>query len=88
MTVKSDTDGDYGKCPKCGKPIKKIVTRKATFYGCTGYPDCDFTSFDPIADEKCPKCGAYTVVKDQKNGKYIKCSNKNCDYKRNLDKKN
>ncbi len=88
MTVKSDTDGDYGKCPKCGKPIKKIVTRKATFYGCTGYPDCDFTSFDSIADEKCPKCGAYTVVKDQKNGKYIKCSNKNCDYKRNLDKKN
>lgn len=88
MTVKSDTDGDYGKCPKCGKPIKKIVTRKATFYGCTGYPDCDFTSFDPIADEKCPKCGAYTVVKDQKNGKYIKCSNKNCDYKRNFDKKN
>lgn len=87
-TVKSDTDGDYGKCPKCGKPIKKIVTRKATFYGCTGYPDCDFTSFDPIADEKCPKCGAYTVVKDQKNGKYIKCSNKNCDYKRDLDKKN
>ena len=86
--VKSDTDGDYGKCPKCGKPIKKIVTRKATFYGCTGYPDCDFTSFDPIADEKCPKCGAYTVVKDQKNGKYIKCSNKNCDYKRDLDKKN
>lgn len=64
------------------------MTRKATFYGCTGYPDCDFTSFDPIADEKCPKCGAYTVVKDQKNGKYIKCSNKNCDYKRNLDKKN
>ncbi len=88
MTVKSDTDGNYGKCPKCGKPIKKIVTRKATFYGCTGYPDCDFTSFDPIADEKCPKCGAYTVVKDQKNGKYIKCSNKNCDYKRNFDKKN
>ena len=87
-TVKSDIDGDYGKCPKCGKPIKKIVTRKATFYGCTGYPDCDFTSFDPIADEKCPKCGAYTVVKDQKNGKYIKCSNKNCDYKRDLDKKN
>lgn len=87
-TVKSDTDGYYGKCPKCGKPIKKIVTRKATFYGCTGYPDCDFTSFDPIAEEKCPKCGAYTVVKDQKNGKYIKCSNKNCDYKRDLDKKN
>ena len=85
--TKSDETGDYGKCPKCGKPLKKIVTRKATFYGCTGYPDCDFTSFDPVTDEKCPKCGAYTVRKESKNGNYIKCSNKNCDFKRDIDKK-
>lgn len=86
--TKSETDGDYGKCPKCGKPLKKIVTRKATFYGCTGYPDCNFTSFDPVAEEKCPECGAYTVVKELKNGKFIKCSNKDCGYKREIDKKN
>ena len=86
--TKSETDGDYGKCPKCGKPLKKIVTRKATFYGCTGYPDCSFTSFDPVAEEKCPECGAYTVVKELKNGKFIKCSNKDCSYKREIDKKN
>ena len=85
--TKSDETGDYGKCPKCGRPLKKIVTRKATFYGCTGYPDCDFTSFDPVADEKCPKCGAYTVKKESKNGNFIKCSNKNCDFKRETDKK-
>ena len=86
--TKSETDGDYGKCPKCGKPLKKIVTRKATFYGCTGYPDCSFTSFDPVAEEKCPECGAYTVVKELKNGKFIKCSNKDCGYKCEIDKKN
>ena len=86
--TKSETDGDYGKCPKCGKPLKKIVTRKATFYGCNGYPDCSFTSFDPVAEEKCPECGAYTVVKELKNGKFIKCSNKDCGYKREIDKKN
>lgn len=86
--TKSETDGDYGKCPKCGKPLKKIVTRKATFYGCTGYPDCSFTSFEPVAEEKCPECGAYTVVKELKNGKFIKCSNKDCGYKREIDKKN
>lgn len=86
--TKSETDGDYGKCPKCGKPLKKIVTRKATFYGCTGYPDCSFTSFDPVAEGKCPECGAYTVVKELKNGKFIKCSNKDCGYKREIDKKN
>lgn len=86
--TKSETDGDYGKCPKCGKPLKKIVTKKATFYGCTGYPDCSFTSFDPVAEEKCPECGEYTVVKELKNGKFIKCSNKDCGYKREIDKKN
>ncbi len=72
-------------CPKCGKPLKKITTRKATFYGCSGYPDCDFTSSDPPSDQKCPTCGAYLVVKTGKNGKYLKCSNKSCKYKQNVD---
>ena len=87
-------DGDGGDkkaddiqvpCPKCGKSLKKITTRKATFYGCTGYPDCDFTSSDPPSDQKCPTCGAYLVVKTGKNGKYLKCSNKSCKYKQNVD---
>ncbi|MDE6200462.1 MAG: type I DNA topoisomerase [Clostridiales bacterium] len=72
-------------CPKCGKPLKKITTRKATFYGCSGYPDCDFTSSDPPSDKKCPTCGAYLVVKTGKNGKYLKCSNKDCKYKQNVE---
>ena len=70
-------------CPKCGKPLKKITTRKSTFYGCSGYPDCDFTSSDPPSDKKCPTCGAYLVVKTGKNGKYLKCSNKECKFKQN-----
>ncbi|MDE6029578.1 MAG: type I DNA topoisomerase [Clostridiales bacterium] len=72
-------------CPKCGKPLKKITTRKATFYGCSGYPACDFTSSDPPSDQKCPTCGAYLVVKTGKNGKYLKCSDKSCKYKQNVD---
>lgn len=36
------------KCPKCGKPMRKMVARKgrnagSSFWGCTGYPDCDGT---------------------------------------------
>ncbi len=78
--------GDFGKCPQCGKPLKKIVTKKATFYGCTGYPECSFTSFDPVAEEKCPVCGAYTVEKHLKSGDFIKCSNKECSFKRSVEK--
>ena len=39
-------------CPKCGKRIieKRSNKSKKTFYGCEGYPDCDFVSWDlPIA---------------------------------------
>ncbi|MDR1138713.1 MAG: type I DNA topoisomerase [Clostridiales bacterium] len=34
------------KCPKCDKPLKKITYGKAKqpFYGCTGYPECKYTT--------------------------------------------
>lgn len=72
-------------CPKCGKPLKRISTYRSVFYGCTGYPECDFTSSDPPTKEKCPDCGAYLLLKSGKNGKYYKCSSKTCKYKRDLD---
>ena len=36
------------KCPKCGKPMRKMVARKGRnagnpFWSCTGYPNCDGT---------------------------------------------
>ena len=36
------------RCPKCGKPMRKMVARKGRnagnpFWSCTGYPDCDGT---------------------------------------------
>jgi len=35
-------------CPKCGKPMRKMIARKGRnagnpFWSCTGYPDCDGT---------------------------------------------
>ncbi len=72
-------------CPKCGKPLKKITTRKSVFYGCSGYPDCDFASSDPPTGEKCPECGAPLVMKTGKNGKYVKCIGKTCKYKKSVE---
>ena len=36
------------KCPKCGKPMRKVIARKDRnagnpFWACTGYPDCNGT---------------------------------------------
>ena len=50
------------------------------FYGCSRYPDCDFTTpHEPIA-EPCPKCGApFIVEKRTKQGNFRACINEKCD---------
>ncbi|MBQ9481121.1 MAG: topoisomerase DNA-binding C4 zinc finger domain-containing protein, partial [Clostridia bacterium] len=46
--------------------------------GCSGYPDCRFMSWDMPTGGKCPKCNAYLI--QAKDGKSVRCSNKDCDY--------
>ncbi|MBT3318523.1 MAG: type I DNA topoisomerase [Clostridia bacterium] len=68
-------------CPKCGKRIveKKSNKRKKIFYGCEGYPDCDFVSWDMPIDEKCKECNSMMALRRRSNGKsYKKCSNPEC----------
>lgn len=51
-------------CPKCGKAIIEKRTRKGKiFYGCTGYPNCDFASWYKPTQEKCPDCGGILIEK-------------------------
>ncbi len=68
-------------CPKCGKRIveKRSAKTRKTFYGCEGYPECDFVSWDmPIAD-KCEACGSMMVLRRLSGGSsYKKCSNPEC----------
>ena len=67
-----------GKCPECGKPMRRMRSKTGKiYYGCTGYPDCKFLSWDIPTGEKCPKCGKGYLVK---KGNEIKCSQKGCDY--------
>ena len=70
-----------GVCPKCGKPVaeKRSKTGKL-FYGCTGYPACNFMSWDIPTDKKCPKCGKFLYLKSNKSGKRYQCSDPQCDY--------
>lgn len=70
---------ESGVCPDCGKPVyaRKSKTGKI-FYGCSGYPDCKFMSWDLPTGKKCPKCGA-PVVKTKRG--VVRCSGKDCDYK-------
>lgn len=66
-----------GKCPECGKPMRRMRSKSGKIYfGCTGYPECKFLSWDVPTGDKCPKCGKYLIRK----GNSIRCSSKDCDY--------
>lgn len=76
-------DAPVGKCPKCGKDVLKRMSKKGkVFYGCTGYPDCDFISWDIPAPYFCPDCkSTMKVVESKKDGKTYVCTNKECSHK-------
>ncbi len=70
---------EEGICPQCGKPTLRLRTRTGkTFFGCSGYPSCDFKSWDMPTGEKCPKCGG-AIVKTVRGT--VRCSNKDCSYR-------
>jgi len=73
------------KCPKCGKPLTEKFSRRGRFFGCTGYPDCNYIKRPGQAEgeerEKpkvtefpCPTCGKFLVERTGKNGPFLGCS--------------
>jgi DNA topoisomerase I len=64
-------------CPKCGGEIAVRKNRRGdTFYGCTRYPKCDFTSNQKLVNETCPKCeSAYLVEVENSKGTFLICPN-------------
>ncbi len=66
-----------GVCPICHKPAQKMTSKKGkVYYGCSGYPSCNFISWEIPTGELCKTCGKPLIEKD---GKTI-CSDKNCNY--------
>jgi len=68
-------------CPKCGRRIveKRSNKSRKTFYGCEGYPDCDFVSWDMPIAQKCEACGSMMVLHRLSGGSsFKKCSNPGC----------
>ena len=65
-------------CPKCkdGQIAERKARKGNYFFGCTHYPECDFTSNYRMVNEKCPECGnAWLIEKDLKSGSIITCPN-------------
>jgi len=71
-------------CPQCGAPLAARRTKRGrTFYGCTAYPACDFTTWNRPLPEACPACGAaFLVEKRGKAGATLACLKDGCGYSR------
>jgi len=69
------------ECPKCkkGEIVEKRTKKKKIFYACNQFPQCDFALWNKPTGEECPKCGSLLVETKRRQ---IKCSNKECDYKK------
>ncbi|MFH0820345.1 MAG: type I DNA topoisomerase [Candidatus Peregrinibacteria bacterium] len=59
------------KCPKCDKAlVEKRTKRRKVFYGCSGYPDCEFATWHKPITDPCPVCKGVQV---QAKKDLIKC---------------
>ena len=78
------------KCPKCGdgEIIEKKSKAGKIFYGCNKYPDCSFALWDEPLGTNCPECGELLVKKVTKNGEFESCSNRTCNYRKEIKTEN
>lgn len=64
-------------CPKCGKDIVMKKTQKGRrYFGCIGYPECDFMVWQKPSRQKCPQCGCVMLEKGNK----LVCANEECGH--------
>ena len=70
------------KCPKCKKHdiLEKKSKKGKLFYGCEGFPTCDFVSWDKPINRNCPKCD--NILFEGKKG--VHCDH--CVYKEEIKK--
>ena len=66
-------------CPDCsdGQIVERKSKKGRTFFGCSNYPECEFTSWNrPVADT-CPHCSHLLYQKGGRDNSVI-CMNKEC----------
>ncbi|MGH7752420.1 MAG: DNA topoisomerase, partial [Gemmatimonadales bacterium] len=65
------------KCPKCGEGDihERRTKRGRSFFGCSRYPDCDYSTWSRPAPIPCPSCGFVGMEQRQTKarGAYFKC---------------
>ena len=68
-------------CP--GQVVERRSRRGKLFYGCSEYPNCEFTSWYLPVKEPCPECGFPVVFEKntKRDGPHIACTQEGCSFK-------
>ncbi|MFA6916458.1 MAG: type I DNA topoisomerase [Parachlamydiales bacterium] len=88
-------------CPTCGSNLQKIWFKNKYFFGCSRYPDCNYSApveelefnkedYDPDFDwtQHCPKCSKEMKLRFGKFGPFLGCTDyPNCRGIVNIPKK-
>jgi DNA topoisomerase-1 len=69
-------------CPKCeGQIVARRSKKGRKFYGCSNFPECDYTTWEQPVNKHCPKCTVNLVKKlSKRSGDKLVCPNKSCDF--------
>ncbi len=71
------------KCPECGKPMTRRISKAGMFLGCSGYPDCKYTRnlsptgkdvSDGLEGKTCPVCGKPLALRGGPRGPFVGCT--------------
>ena len=74
-----------GPCSLCdeGSTVQRSTKKGRPFFGCSRYPDCEFSTWDTPSEEVCPECTKLLFEKSARNrAKQLVCLK--CDYKTEL----
>jgi DNA topoisomerase-1 len=65
------------QCPKCktGEVVRKRTRKGRVFYGCSHYPECDFTSWNQPLEKACPNCEGTLVAQNKHHARCLNCEN-------------
>lgn len=62
-------------CPKCGEgeTVIRSTKKRRVFYGCSRYPECDFSVWERPLPEPCPVCNGLMTLSGKRNAKCTVC---------------
>lgn len=63
------------RCPVCeeGAVVRRKTKKGRTFYGCSRYPECEFTSWKQPVPTPCPNCKGTLVLSNKRHVQCLEC---------------